>query len=32
LREIEDICKKIYTGKVGFEYMHIENKEEKLWL
>ncbi|EAR96872.1 oxoglutarate dehydrogenase (succinyl-transferring), E1 component (macronuclear) [Tetrahymena thermophila SB210] len=30
--EIIEICKKIYTGKIGFEYYHIENVDEKLWL
>lgn len=30
--EIIEICKKIYTGKIGFEYYHIENPTEKLWL
>ena len=32
LREILDILKRAYCGKVGTEYRHIQSKEEKLWL
>lgn len=30
--EVIENCKKIYCGKIGFEYYHIEDMEEKLWL
>jgi len=32
LREILDILKRAYCGKVGIEYRHIQSKEEKIWL
>lgn len=30
--EIIETCRKVYSGKIGFEYQHIENPEEKQWL
>jgi 2-oxoglutarate dehydrogenase E1 component len=32
LREILDIMRRAYCGKVGTEYRHIQNKEEKQWI
>ena len=32
LREILDILQHAYCGKVGIEYRHIQNKEEKQWI
>ncbi|MEP6923108.1 MAG: multifunctional oxoglutarate decarboxylase/oxoglutarate dehydrogenase thiamine pyrophosphate-binding subunit/dihydrolipoyllysine-residue succinyltransferase subunit [Pyrinomonadaceae bacterium] len=32
LREILDIMRRAYCGKVGVEYRHIQSKEEKQWL
>ncbi|HVQ37428.1 MAG TPA: multifunctional oxoglutarate decarboxylase/oxoglutarate dehydrogenase thiamine pyrophosphate-binding subunit/dihydrolipoyllysine-residue succinyltransferase subunit [Pyrinomonadaceae bacterium] len=32
LREILDILQRAYCGKVGIEYRHIQNKDEKVWL
>src|SRR5205814_4307913 len=32
LRDILDILRRAYCGKVGIEYRHIQSKEEKLWL
>jgi 2-oxoglutarate dehydrogenase E1 component len=32
LREILDILKRTYCGKIGIEYMHIQHPEEKTWL
>ncbi|MDQ7816874.1 MAG: multifunctional oxoglutarate decarboxylase/oxoglutarate dehydrogenase thiamine pyrophosphate-binding subunit/dihydrolipoyllysine-residue succinyltransferase subunit [Melioribacteraceae bacterium] len=32
LREILDILHQTYCEKIGIEYMHIQNPEEKLWL
>ena len=32
LREILDILQKTYCEKIGVEYMHIQNPEEKVWL
>jgi 2-oxoglutarate dehydrogenase E1 component len=32
LREILDILQKTYCEKIGIEYMHIQNSEEKAWL
>lgn len=32
LREILDILHQTYCEKIGVEYMHIQNPEEKLWL
>src|SRR5213078_1670605 len=32
LREILDLLRRAYCGKVGTEYRHIQSKEEKLWL
>lgn len=30
--EIIEICKRVYCDKIGFEYYHIENAAEKMWL
>jgi 2-oxoglutarate dehydrogenase E1 component len=32
LREILDILQRAYCGKVGIEYRHIQDKEEKVWI
>ena len=32
LREILDILRRAYCGKVGIEYRHIQSREEKQWL
>ena len=32
LREIEARLKHIYCGHIGFEYVHIENRERRRWL
>ncbi len=32
LREIVDTCRRIYCGKIGLEYQHIQNADEKRWL
>jgi 2-oxoglutarate decarboxylase len=32
LREILDILRRAYCGKVGTEYRHIQSKEQKLWI
>ena len=32
LREILDILRRAYCGKVGIEYRHIQNRDEKQWL
>jgi multifunctional 2-oxoglutarate metabolism enzyme len=32
LREILEILQRVYCGKVGTEYRHIQSKEEKLWI
>lgn len=32
LREILDVLQRAYCGKVGIEYRHIQNKEEKTWI
>ena len=32
LRQILDILRRAYCGKVGIEYRHIQSKEEKLWI
>jgi multifunctional 2-oxoglutarate metabolism enzyme len=32
LRRVLEILRKAYTGKVGIEYRHIQNREEKAWL
>jgi 2-oxoglutarate decarboxylase len=32
LREILDIMRRAYCGKVGIEYRHIQNRDEKQWL
>jgi len=32
LREILNILQRAYCGKIGIEYRHIQNKEEKLWI
>ncbi|HEY0077353.1 MAG TPA: multifunctional oxoglutarate decarboxylase/oxoglutarate dehydrogenase thiamine pyrophosphate-binding subunit/dihydrolipoyllysine-residue succinyltransferase subunit [Pyrinomonadaceae bacterium] len=32
LREILDVLRRAYCGKVGIEYRHIQSKEQKLWI
>ncbi|HMT08548.1 MAG TPA: multifunctional oxoglutarate decarboxylase/oxoglutarate dehydrogenase thiamine pyrophosphate-binding subunit/dihydrolipoyllysine-residue succinyltransferase subunit [Pyrinomonadaceae bacterium] len=32
LRRVLDILRKAYCGKVGIEYRHIQNKDEKEWI
>jgi 2-oxoglutarate dehydrogenase E1 component len=32
LKEIIDRLNKIYCGNIGFEYSHIENREQRMWL
>lgn len=32
LREILGVLQRAYAGRVGIEYRHIQNKEEKVWL
>ncbi|HEV2862697.1 MAG TPA: multifunctional oxoglutarate decarboxylase/oxoglutarate dehydrogenase thiamine pyrophosphate-binding subunit/dihydrolipoyllysine-residue succinyltransferase subunit [Pyrinomonadaceae bacterium] len=32
LREILDVLRRAYCGKVGTEYRHIQSKEQKLWI
>lgn len=32
LRRVLEILRKAYTGKVGIEYRHIQNREEKAWI
>ncbi|MGH9900985.1 MAG: multifunctional oxoglutarate decarboxylase/oxoglutarate dehydrogenase thiamine pyrophosphate-binding subunit/dihydrolipoyllysine-residue succinyltransferase subunit, partial [Pyrinomonadaceae bacterium] len=32
LREILDILRRAYCGKVGVEYRHIQSKEQKVWI
>jgi 2-oxoglutarate dehydrogenase E1 component len=32
LRDILDILRRAYCGKVGIEYRHIQSKEQKIWL
>ena len=32
LREILDILRRAYCGKVGTEYLHIQSTEQKLWI
>ncbi|HZH35397.1 MAG TPA: 2-oxo acid dehydrogenase subunit E2, partial [Pyrinomonadaceae bacterium] len=32
LREILDILRRAYCGKVGIEYRHIQDKEQKQWI
>jgi 2-oxoglutarate decarboxylase len=32
LREILDILRRAYCGKVGTEYRHIQSKEQKVWI
>lgn len=32
LREVVDMLRKVYLGKVGYEYRHMLSKEEKVWL
>jgi 2-oxoglutarate dehydrogenase E1 component len=32
LREIVDALKKVYTGKIGFEYLYIRDRNQKNWL
>ena len=32
LREIIEICERIYCGSIGYEYMHVFSAAEKKWL
>src|SRR5699024_8446401 len=32
LRDIIDICKRVYTGTIGAEYMYITDTREKRWI
>lgn len=32
LRQIVDHLRKVYCGNIGFEYVHIENREKRHWL
>ncbi|MDT7604869.1 MAG: multifunctional 2-oxoglutarate metabolism enzyme, partial [Acidobacteriota bacterium] len=32
LRDILDILRRAYCGKVGIEYRHIQSKEQKIWI
>jgi 2-oxoglutarate decarboxylase len=32
LRDILDILRRAYCGKVGIEYRHIQSKEQKVWI
>ncbi|BGP18283.1 hypothetical protein JCM10213_008455 [Rhodosporidiobolus nylandii] len=32
LREIIDTCKRIYSGSIGFQYIHIPNRDECDWI
>ena len=32
LQQIIDRLNKIYSGNIGFEYSHIENREKRMWL
>lgn len=32
LREVVDMLRTVYLGKVGYEYRHMLSKEEKVWL
>ncbi|GAA5976371.1 hypothetical protein JCM11641_005992 [Rhodosporidiobolus odoratus] len=32
LREIVDTCKRIYSGSIGFQYIHIPNRDECDWI
>ena len=32
LRDILDVLRRAYCGKVGIEYRHIQSKEHKLWI
>jgi multifunctional 2-oxoglutarate metabolism enzyme len=32
LREILDLLRRAYCGRVGIEYRHMQSKEQKLWL
>ena len=32
LREIVEICRRIYCGNIGIEYQHIQNAAEKRWM
>jgi 2-oxoglutarate dehydrogenase E1 component len=32
LRDILDLLRRAYCGKVGIEYRHIQSKEQKVWL
>jgi 2-oxoglutarate dehydrogenase E1 component len=32
LRQIHDLCQRVYCGSIGVEYMHIQDTEKRLWL
>jgi 2-oxoglutarate dehydrogenase E1 component len=32
LREIHDLCQRVYCGSIGVEYMHIQDTDKRLWL
>ncbi len=32
LRDILDVLRRAYCGKVGIEYRHIQSKEQKIWI
>ena len=32
LRDIIDVCKRVYTGTIGTEYMYITDPEQKRWI
>src|SRR5699024_7123834 len=32
LRDIIDICKRVYTGTIGAEYMYITDTQQKRWI
>jgi 2-oxoglutarate dehydrogenase E1 component len=32
LREIVDLCRRVYCGSIGVEYMHIVDTEKRRWL
>ena len=32
LRQIMEVLRKTYSGKVGIEFMHIQEPEQKAWI
>ncbi|NWH07049.1 MAG: 2-oxoglutarate dehydrogenase E1 component [Alphaproteobacteria bacterium] len=32
MRQIVDICRRTYCGKIGYEFMHITDPEQKQWM